>query len=217
MKGTRIIAALLAAAIVICTIIGTTAATAQEISDVSDAGGADPGGIRTTYIVTLYWDDHDNAYDTRPDEVTAILTANGGEFGWEELYLNADNGWESVKSGLPVYYVKGPRTGEILYGCEIPDLPEDYCMSIEQTGNWFKVTCSLKSIFLFGDVDGDDEVSVADATVIQRYDVGMTVTVFRKAAGDVNSDQNVDIFDTSVIQRYLVGYDCSSFNVGRRI
>lgn len=221
MKRTRLLTALIAMVLTICmtATMGSLTTAAQEVSDeISDMGGSAFSDIKTTYIVTLYWDDNDNAYGTRPDEVSVILTANSGEFGSDYLFLNEANHWENVKSGLPVFYYKGSRTGTISYEYEILDLPEEYSISIVQEGNWFKVTCSLnKAASLIGDVDLDGEVSITDATLVQRYDAAMIATGFDYEAGDVNGDQSVDILDTSIIQRYLGGLDCSKFDVGKEI
>jgi hypothetical protein len=220
MKRTRLTAMFLALVLAISSIasMGVLTVSAQEIStDVSEVGGSAFGDTKATYVVTLYWDDNDNAYGTRPEEVTVLITANNGEFGSDYLYLNEDNHWENVKSGLPVFYFKGSRSGMIHYDYEVVDLPECYDISIVQEGNWFKVTCSLKKsdIALTGDVDGDNVISVTDATIIQRYDVGYKVKANNINAGDVNCDQHVDILDASIVQRYISGLDCSHFNVGK--
>lgn len=211
---------LLALVLIICmtAVIMTPASAAQKLSDGSDVSvGADQRNITTTYIVTLYWDDDENAYGTRPEEVTALLTANNGELGSDYLSLSDENGWEYVDSLLPVYYEKGSRSGKINYQVEIPDLPEKYSMMTERAGNWFKITCSLDRPTLLGDVDSDHAVTSADATAIQRHVTGMSVPSFNEIPGDVNGDQHIDIMDVSVIRRYLAGYDCDRYKVGNMI
>ena len=219
MKRTRLTAMFLALVLAISAIasMGVLTASAQEIpSEISEVGDSAFGDTKATYVVTLYWDDDDNAYGTRPEEVTVLITANGGEFGSDYLYLNEENHWENVKSGLPVFYFKGSRSGMIRYDYQVVDLPDNYDISIVQEGNWFKVTCSLKRAALRGDVDGDNEISVTDATIIQRYDVQYAVTASNIEAGDVNDDHNVDILDASILQRYLAGRG-NLFNVGKEI
>ena len=220
MKQKRLISIFLAISLVIgitlCTVVMTSAA--QKGSDkLSDTGESAFSSIRTTYVVTLYWDDNDNAYGTRPEEVEVVLTANNGEFGSEYLYLNEENGWENVKNQLPVFYYKGPRSGKICYEYEILELPENYDVTIVQEGNWFKVTCSLKGTPILGDVDNDNEVSIVDAVIIQRYDIGMPVKAFNSDFADVNNDQSIDIIDSTVIQRYLAGFDCSRYDISKNI
>ena len=57
---------------------------------------------------------------------------------------------------------------------------------------------------LLGDVDGDGEVSVLDATLMQRYSAMMiTFTDNQLRAGDIDGDGEVDVTDITMLQRYL--------------
>ena len=57
---------------------------------------------------------------------------------------------------------------------------------------------------ILGDVDGDGEVTITDATLIQRYDVMMIdFTETQLKVADVDGDGNVSILDVTWIQRYL--------------
>ena len=59
---------------------------------------------------------------------------------------------------------------------------------------------------LLGDVDGDCEVTVLDATLIQRYDVQMiSLSDEQLKRADVDADGEVCIIDASWIRRYDVG------------
>lgn len=55
---------------------------------------------------------------------------------------------------------------------------------------------------LRGDADSDGEVTVLDATAVQRALVGLTVPAFSEAAADVD-DSGLEITDATWIQRYL--------------
>lgn len=56
-----------------------------------------------------------------------------------------------------------------------------------------------------GDVDGDGEVTAADASMILRYTQGLTaLTDAQKEAADVNGDGVVDAKDAEMILMYLV-------------
>lgn len=57
-----------------------------------------------------------------------------------------------------------------------------------------------------GDVNGDGEVSLRDASVIMRKLAGYDVVAV-EAALDVNGDGEFSLRDASVIMRYLAGYD----------
>ena len=58
---------------------------------------------------------------------------------------------------------------------------------------------------LCGDADGDGEVTVIDATVLQRQLAGITVNAFDAAAADADGDGEVTILDVTLIQRWLAG------------
>ena len=56
--------------------------------------------------------------------------------------------------------------------------------------------------YLLGDADTDGDVTILDATVIQRVLVGYVVNSFDEKAADVSVD-GLDIVDATIIQRYL--------------
>ena len=64
------------------------------------------------------------------------------------------------------------------------------------------------SQYTLGDVDGDGNVTIIDATYIQRVLASFEVTPFIEAAADTDGDGNVTIVDATYIQRYLAGLDC---------
>lgn len=60
--------------------------------------------------------------------------------------------------------------------------------------------------YLLGDADGDGEVTILDATWIQRVLVGIGAPAdFNESAADVDGDGEMTILDVTYIQRYLVG------------
>ena len=59
------------------------------------------------------------------------------------------------------------------------------------------------SAILYGDADCDGEVTIIDATVIQRVLVNMNVERFNVKAADVDG-KGLDIIDATLIQRFLV-------------
>ena len=58
---------------------------------------------------------------------------------------------------------------------------------------------------LLGDVDGDGEVTIFDATAIQRYLAGILSGPFNEEAADIDGDGDISIFDATYIQRMLAG------------
>ena len=58
--------------------------------------------------------------------------------------------------------------------------------------------------YMIGDADGDNEVSVLDATVIQRVIASLEVTAYNETAADADGDGAVNVLDATAIQRHLV-------------
>ncbi len=59
-------------------------------------------------------------------------------------------------------------------------------------------------VMLYGDADCDGDVTILDATVIQRVLVNMSWESFSEKAADVSGD-GLDITDATLIQRFLAG------------
>ncbi|MBQ7132938.1 MAG: dockerin type I repeat-containing protein [Ruminococcus sp.] len=58
--------------------------------------------------------------------------------------------------------------------------------------------------YKYGDVSGDDAVTVGDATIIQRHLAKVvTLSDFRYSLADVNDDGNVNVVDATFIQQYV--------------
>ena len=54
-----------------------------------------------------------------------------------------------------------------------------------------------------GDADGDDSVTIFDATAIQRHLAEIEVDGFSEDAADADGDGSLSIFDATAIQRWL--------------
>ena len=61
---------------------------------------------------------------------------------------------------------------------------------------------------ILGDADGDGEVTVLDATAIQRTLASFEVDPFVGAAADTDGDGEVTILDATYIQKYLASMSC---------
>ena len=70
------------------------------------------------------------------------------------------------------------------------------------TNQIFEINVIKPISFICGDVDGDNEVSIIDATLIQRKLVEMPVSTFNELVADVDGN-GLDITDATYIQRYL--------------
>ena len=61
---------------------------------------------------------------------------------------------------------------------------------------------------LLGDADGDGEITITDATTIQRHLVSLiTLSKDAQACADTNGSGDIDITDTTQIQRYLAEFE----------
>lgn len=63
-------------------------------------------------------------------------------------------------------------------------------------------------IFAIGDVNSDGDISVVDATLVQKYIVGLeNLTDLQKKSADVNDNNEISVVDATLIQKYVVGLD----------
>lgn len=69
--------------------------------------------------------------------------------------------------------------------------------------------------YLRGDADGDGEVTILDATVIQRRLVELLTPSFDERAADVDGD-GLNIVDATLIQRYLAEFD-NIYHIGETV
>ena len=71
---------------------------------------------------------------------------------------------------------------------------------------------------IFGDVDGDGEISINDATEIQKFGVELIdFTDEQKSIADVDGDGRVSVLDVTCIQKYLAGFKTGTGFVGQDV
>ena len=76
----------------------------------------------------------------------------------------------------------------------------------KQYSYYVEYTFDATKDYLLGDVNGDGQVTVVDATLIQKYIAGLvTLSDTQKAAADVNNDGSVSVIDATLIQKYIAG------------
>ena len=83
---------------------------------------------------------------------------------------------------------------------------QNYRLSLTDNGFSSAAQINVVCDHIPGDVNGDGEVSLRDASVIMRKLAGYDVIAV-EAALDVNGDGEFSLRDASVILRYLAGYD----------
>ena len=82
---------------------------------------------------------------------------------------------------------------------------------------FLSVSVSTSAAQLYGDVDGDDDVTIIDVTQIQRFLAGINdPDADAQKRGDVDADDDLTILDATQIQRYLVGI-IDSFPAGKEL
>ena len=106
---------------------------------------------------------------------------------YPEPYIFADN---------QLYTVREAYEGGILSGEQMEELSE----ATKELHSEFGLTRYIK-----GDADGDGEVSIIDATVIQRHEASIAAGAFCKPLADVDGDKEVSIIDATLIQRHEAG------------
>lgn len=63
-----------------------------------------------------------------------------------------------------------------------------------------------ETALVYGDVNIDGDITVIDATDIQKYIVGLEeLTADSKSVADVDSDGAISVMDATSIQKYIVG------------
>ena len=69
---------------------------------------------------------------------------------------------------------------------------------------------------IVGDADTDGEITILDATAIQRVLASLDVESYDESAADADEDGEVTILDATAVQRHLAGLPCSE-NIGKTV
>ena len=86
-------------------------------------------------------------------------------------------------------------------------------------GQYVDVDGGQGETFLRGDVDGDGVVTIADATLLQRYFAEYAVADRARIVkcGDANCDGKLNIRDVTAIQRYLADFSTGDSQIGKPV
>lgn len=166
-------------------------------------------------------------YGTSGTEAQTYADRNGIQFnsiasgttvkGTAKSYLSADDTVtiQLEKSGVAVYEttVKGNSTDY-----SISDVANGtYTMRVSKKSHADReYTVKVSSadvtqnveIFPIGDVNSDGDISVVDATLVQKYIVGLEkLTDLQKKSAEVNGDGEISVVDATLIQKYIVGLE----------
>lgn len=166
-------------------------------------------------------------YGTSGTEAQTYADRNGIQFnsiasgttvkGTAKSYLSADDTVtiQLEKSGVAVYEttVKGNSTDYSISGVangtytmrvsKKSHADREYTVKVSSAD----VTQNVE-IFPIGDVNSDGDISVVDATLVQKYIVGLEkLTDLQKKSAEVNGDGEISVVDATLIQKYIVGLD----------
>ena len=171
------------------------------------------------------WDDVDDHYQKRPDNVTLHLYRNGGELDSTEV--TAAGGWAYsfgtfaqyedyeevvytvIEDSIDYYQI----TGEGFNFVNVYKKPVNYDIVAEVT--WKDSGDVNGSVYLRGDANRDGAVNVKDVTAIQRFLSQMPPGTFNEKAADVDGS-GIDISDATNIQRRLAEFD-DPYNVNELV
>lgn len=166
-------------------------------------------------------------YGTSGTEAQTYADRNGIQFnsiasgttvkGTAKSYLSADDTVtiQLEKSGVAVYdtTVKGNSTDYSISGVangtytmrvsKKSHADREYTVKVSSAD----VTQNVE-IFPIGDVNSDGDISVVDATLVQKYIVGLEkLTDLQKKSAEVNGDGEISVVDATLIQKYIVGLE----------
>lgn len=166
-------------------------------------------------------------YGTSGTEAQTYADSNGIQFnsiasgttvkGIAKSYLSADDTVtiQLVKSGVAVYEttVKGNSADYSISGVA----NGTYTMRVSKKSHadreytvkvWSADVTQNVEIFPIGDVNSDGDISVVDATLVQKYIVGLEkLTDLQKKSAEVNGDGEISVVDATLIQKYIVGLE----------
>lgn len=166
-------------------------------------------------------------YGTSGTEAQTYADSNGIQFnsiasgttvkGSAKSYLTADDTVtiQLVKSGVAVYEttVKGNSADYSISGVA----NGTYTMRVSKKSHadreytvkvWSADVTQNVEIFPIGDVNSDGDISVVDATLVQKYIVGLEkLTDLQKKSAEVNGDGEISVVDATLIQKYIVGLE----------
>ena len=166
--------------------------------------GSDGTGFASAGIIMFY----------KGDEITVHAKADDGFTfkGWYHVNIDFDmSGQDGSKSYQGDVISTDPsftyKPGETVI--EGDDEPLRYiCAVFEKKGDAPEI--------ILGDADGDGDVTILDATTIQRHLAELSTQSYVEAACDADGDGDVTILDATSVQRWLADLPTNQ-NIGKPI
>ncbi len=143
-------------------------------------------------VNNMYWYD---ITDAERVQLKQTDTFEAGRTYQVEMWLTAKDG----------YYMNTDEDGCLNVNARINDKPAEVLLAYSDKAAGFTLDFTIpKADFILGDADGDGQVSVMDATEIQRHLAQLTtLTEDKLACADADSDNKVLIIDATHIQRFI--------------
>ena len=117
----------------------------------------------------------------------------------EDAYTGYEPVYEEDRRAYNAYDAYS-RTGS---GRRYEDEYDDTC---DTCGEWREVPEKPEETIVYGDADGDGEITTMDVIVLQQFTSGVEVTVDEVAA-DADGDGEITTMDVIVLQQYTSGWD----------
>lgn len=124
----------------------------------------------------------------------------------------------NMVSGSETYYIPGDFVD--VDPDELSTVPKHVVTdqwNCEIMGTEFFYNFDEPEPIILGDSDGDGNVTILDATGIQRHLASLTTTAFNENAADVDQDNSVTILDATAIQRHLADLPTNAKGIGEEI
>jgi len=132
----------------------------------------------------------------------AVFTAEAHTYG-----TAVENGKHHCQCGKPASCVDAENDGDHLCDLGCGEVKSEHNYGNDDVCNECGESLEKPPVdIIYGDVDGDGEITLTDASTLQLYLSGYEVTVDEVSA-DVDGDGEITLTDASTLQLYLSGYD----------
>lgn len=166
-------------------------------------------------------------YGTSGTEAQTYADRNGIQFNSIASGTTVKGTAKSYLSTDDTVTIQLEKSGVVVYETTVKGNSTDYSISDVANGT-YTMRVSKKShadreytvkvssadvtqnveIFPIGDVNSDGDISVVDATLVQKYIVGLEkLTDLQKKSAEVNGDGEISVVDATLIQKYIVGLE----------
>lgn len=124
---------------------------------------------------------------------------------WELNGTNAQK-WDIYEAGGGAYYLKPQCSDTCVLDLFDYNIDENANIGIHNFNSTTAQRYYINKIYEIGDVDCDGEITITDATLIQKHIANMiSLTEEQQKVADVTNDGKINIDDVTPIQKYIAG------------